>query len=152
MSASTSARDLYLEDLAVGDEFRSSEHHMDADQIISFASQFDPQPFHIDAEAAKQSFFGGLAASGWHTAALAMRLIVESVPLADGVIGAGVEVTWSSPVRPGDTLHVVSVVREILPSRSKPNQAILTVESRMLNQVGLLKQTTVSKLLAFRRR
>lgn len=142
---------LYLDDLAVGDEFRSAEHPIDAAQIIAFASEFDPQPFHTDIEKAEHSFFGGLAASGWHAAALAMKLIVQSLPLADGVIGASVEVKWLSPVRPGETLHVVSVIQEIVPSRSKPNQAILTVQTRMLNQDDLLKQTITSKMLAFKR-
>jgi len=142
---------LYLEDLAVGDEFRSAAHQIDAAQIIAFATEFDPQPFHTDPEKAEQSFFGGLAASGWHAAALAMRLMVESVPLADGLIGASVEVKWLSPVRPGETLHVISVIQEIQPSRSKPSQAILTVESRMLNQDDQLKEIITSKLLSFKR-
>ncbi len=142
---------LYLDDLAAGDEFRSSAHRIDADQIIGFASQFDPQPFHTDAELAQNSFFRGLAASGWHAAALAMKLIVESFPMADGLIGVSVEVKWSSPVRPDETLNVVSVIREIVPSRSKPEQAIVVLESRMLNQDGLLKQTITSRILAFKR-
>jgi len=152
MGVGPAGRGLYLDDLAVGDEFRSSDHELDADQIIAFASQFDPQPFHIDPVAAQDTFFRGLAASGWHSAAIAMKLLVESLPLADGVIGTGVEVAWSSPVRPDETLHVVSVVREILPSRSKPNQAIVVLESRMLNQDDVLKQTVTSKLLVFKRK
>jgi acyl dehydratase len=149
VSTAPPVRSLYLEDLAAGDEFRSSSHRIDAAQIIAFASEFDPQPFHTDPEAAKHSFFGGLAASGWHAAALAMKLIVQSFPLAGGVIGAGVEVKWLSPVRPGETLHVISTILEIVPSRSKPNQSMLIVESRMLNQDGVLKQTITSKMLAF---
>jgi acyl dehydratase len=88
---------LYLDDLAIGDTFCSGELRIEASEIIAFARQFDPQPFHVDAEAAKDTFFEGLAASGWHTMALTMRLIVESVPFANGIIGAGGEVTWPRP-------------------------------------------------------
>jgi acyl dehydratase len=152
MGVETAGRGLYLDDLAVGAEFRSADHRLDADQIIAFASEFDPQPFHIDPVAAQNTFFRGLAASGWHSAAIAMKLLVESLPLADGVIGTGVEVAWSSPVRPDETLHVVSTIREILPSRSKPHQAIVVLESRLFNQDYLLKQTVTSKILVFKRR
>ena len=152
MAATQSSPGLYLDDLSVGDEFQSSELQIDAAQIIAFASEFDPQPFHTDIEKARDSFFGGLAASGWHAAALAMKLMVQSVPLADGVIGASVEVQWLSPVRPGEKLHVISVIQKIVPSRSKPNQAIVIVESRMLNQDDVLKQIITSNMLAFKRK
>src|SRR3546814_14106024 len=93
---------VYLEDLKPGDEFRSAEHHLDADQIVSFARQFDPQPFHLDEATAKNTFFGGLAASGWHTASITMGLLVESLPFARGVIGAGCELSWPRAQRQGD--------------------------------------------------
>ena len=92
---------LYFEDLRVGQRFVSGTHLMDEEQIREFAAHFDPQPFHLDAEAAKTTLFGGLVASGWHTAAVTMRLQVQSgLPLAGGIVGAGAEVKWPSPVRP----------------------------------------------------
>jgi|HubBroStandDraft_3_1064219.scaffolds.fasta_scaffold229986_2 acyl dehydratase len=102
---------LYLEDLAAGRRFTSATHAIDAAQIKAFAGQFDPQPFHLDDETAKGTLFAGLAASGWHTAAITMRLLVESgLPLAGGIIGAGGEINWPKPTRPGDVLRVVSEI------------------------------------------
>jgi acyl dehydratase len=151
MTPNTSAALLYLEDLNVGDVFVSPEHALDARQIVDFAGQFDPQSFHLDEEAARDSFFEGLAASGWHTVALTMRLLVQSMPLARGVIGAGAEISWSQPTRPGDVLRVTSTIREIVPSRSRPDRAILVVESLTTNQHGALLQKLVSKVVAFGR-
>lgn len=144
-------RALYLDDLSVGDEFRSGEHRIDAGQIKAYARQFDPQPFHMDETAARDSFFRGLAASGWHTASITMKLLVGSLPFARGVIGAGGEIGWPRPTRPGDVLHVRSKVLEIIPSRSKPNQALVKVESLTVNQDGEVCQRLVANLLAFRR-
>jgi acyl dehydratase len=110
---------LYLEDLAPGQQYRGPRSvKVDAAQIKAFANQFDPQPFHIDEKAASGTFFKGLAASGWHTAALTMRLLVESdLSLAGGIIGAGSEdMRWPRPLRPGDELHVVSEILEVRPS------------------------------------
>ncbi|MCA0274011.1 MAG: MaoC family dehydratase [Proteobacteria bacterium] len=143
---------LYLDDVKVGDVFRSREHALDAAQIIAFASSFDPQRFHLSDEAARDSLFKGLAASGWHTASITMRLLVESLPLADGVIGAGVELSWPRPTRPGDILRAESTVTEIRPSRSKPDQAIATLETLTMNQNGEVLQRMVSKNVLFRRR
>lgn len=143
---------LYLEDLAVGDRFASAEHAMDEQQIKAFAAQFDPQPFHLDDEAAKGSLFGGLAASGWHTAAITMRLLVTSgVPLAGGVIGAGGEINWPKPTRPGDVLHVESEILEITPSRSRPDRGIVTVRNETRNQHGEVLQLFVAKMVVSRR-
>ncbi|CAM5182690.1 Acyl dehydratase OS=Castellaniella defragrans OX=75697 GN=HNR28_003330 PE=4 SV=1 [Castellaniella defragrans] len=142
---------LFLEDLVVGEEFRSREHLLDAAQIHDFACRFDPQPFHVDDEAAKDSFFQGLAASGWHTAALTMKLLVSSVPLGCGIIGAGGEIGWPRPTRPGDTLKVVSKILEIAPSRSKPDRGIVTVECLTLNQRDEVCQRMVTRLLVMRR-
>ena len=145
-------RALYLEDLSVGDRFQSGEHVLDAAQIKAFALQFDPQPFHTDEEAAKNTFFGGLAASGWHTAALTMKLLVESgIPLAEGVIGSGGELQWPKPTRPGDVLHVVSEVLDITLSRSKPGRAMVTMRCRTLNQRGEVLQYFTPKLLVHAR-
>jgi acyl dehydratase len=145
-------RALYLEDLSIGDRFQSGEHALDAAQIKAFALQFDPQPFHTDEEAAKNTFFGGLAASGWHTAAITMKLLVESgIPLAEGVIGSGGELQWPKPTRPGDVLHVVSEVLDITPSRSKPGRAMVTMRCRTLNQRGEVVQYFTPKLLVHAR-
>ena len=145
-------RALYLEDLSIGDRFQSGEHLLDAAQIKAFALQFDPQPFHTDEEAAKNTFFGSLAASDWHTAALTMKLLVESgIPLAEGVIGSGGELQWPKPTRPGDVLHVVSEVLDITPSRSKPGRAMVTMRCRTLNQCGEVLQYFTPKLLVHAR-
>jgi len=151
MIPEASNKRIYLNDLAVGDEFRSAKHLLDADQIIAFASQFDPQPFHLDAEAARDSFFQGLAASGWHTMAITMRLLVESVPFAHGIIGVGGEITWPSPTRPGDLLRVQSKVLDIKPSRSKPDRALVLVHCLTFNQDEKLRQDFTAKLLALNR-
>src|SRR5712691_8147953 len=101
------ANALFLEDLHAGQRFSSGPHTIDEAQIKEFAAQFDPQPFHLDGEAAKATLFGGLAASGWHTAAITMKLLVESgLPLGGGIIGSGGEISWPRPTRPGDTLTV----------------------------------------------
>ncbi|MDN5687413.1 MAG: MaoC family dehydratase [Brachybacterium sp.] len=142
---------LSLEDLAVGDEFRSGEHALDEAQIIEYARAFDPQPFHLDASEAESSFFGGLAASGWHTASITMRLLVDSVPIGNGVIGAGGEIAWPRPTRPTDVLHVVSTIREISPSRSRRDRGIVTMECLTLNQDGETCQRFVPKLVVLRR-
>ena len=142
---------LYLEDLHVGQRFESRPHCIDAEQIKKFAAEFDPQPFHLDETAAAGSLFGGLAASGWHTAALTMRLLVESVPLADGLVGAELELAWPKPTRPGDTLQVFSEIVDIRPSRSKPNMAIVTMRNETRDQDGDVLQTFKVKMPVFKR-
>ena len=108
-----------------------------ADQIKAFAARFDPQPFHLDEEAAEGSFFQGLAASGWHTAAITMSLLVKSgMPIAGGLIGAGGEIAWPRPTRPGDVLQVESEVLAVTPSRSRPERGMITVSSETKNQNG----------------
>ena len=141
----------YLDDLQVGERFISTTHTLDAPQIKAFASQFDPQPFHLDELAAQGTLFGGLAASGWHTAALTMKLLVGGpLRLINGVIGAGAELSWPKPTRPGDVLHVESEVVEIAPSRSRPTQGIATLRSETLNQRGEVLQKMVAKLVVQR--
>jgi len=143
---------LYLEDLKVGDRFTSPEHALDAEQIVAFARQFDPQPFHLDDEAAQATFFRGLAASGWHTAALTMRLLATGgLPLADGVIGSGGELAWPQPTRPGDVLRVETEVLEIVPSRSKPGRALVRVRCETRNQRGEVLQRFSPRLVVFSR-
>ena len=113
----------YLDDLHVGQRFLSRTYLIDAEQIKGFAGQFDPQPFHQDDELAKGTLFGGLAASGWHTAAITMRLLVDGgLPLAGGILGAGGDIAWPKPTRPGDTLQVESEVVAITPSRSRSDR------------------------------
>jgi len=143
---------LYLEDLSVGQRFTSGTYVIEAARVREFAAEFDPQPFHLDETAAQASIFKGLAASGWHTAAIAMRLLVTSgFPLANGIIGLGGEISWPRPTRPGDSLHVDSEVIDITPSRSKPNQAIVSVRSTMLNQNSEPVYVLSAKLLVFKR-
>jgi acyl dehydratase len=152
-TASSDKRVLYLDDLAVGNKFSSEGHEIDVDQIKAFATLFDPQPFHLDEEAAKATLFGGLAASGWHTAAITMRLLVTTgLPLADGIIGAGGEISWPKPTRPGDILRVESEVVEIMPSRSKPNQAMVLMRCETRNQHGDVLQKFSPKLVVAKRR
>lgn len=143
---------LYLDDLSVGQRFESGKHLMTAEDIKQFAAAYDPQPFHLDDEAAEKSLFGALAASGWHTGAVTMRLLVEGgAPIAGGVIGAGGEIVWPRPTRPGDELQVFSEVLEIKPSRSKPDRGIVTVRSETRNQRGEVVQVLTSKLVVPRR-
>ena len=142
---------LYLEDLHVGQRFVSDPHLLDADQIKKFAAEFDPQHFHLDEEAAKGSLFGSLAASGWHTAALTMRLLVESVPLADGLVGAELQLAWPKPTRPGMALQVFSEIEDIRPSRSKPDMAIVTMRNETRDQDGNVVQLFTVKMPVFKR-
>lgn len=148
----TTALVRYLDDLQVGDRFTSAEHALDEAQIKAFATQFDPQPFHLDHEAAKATLFGGLAASGWHTAAITMRLLVGGgLPLAGGIIGAGGEISWPNPTRPGDVLHVETEVLSVTPSRSRPERGMVTVRSETRNQHGDVLQLSITKLVVPRR-
>ena len=151
MAAAENSNPLYLEDLYVGQRFISKEFRMDTAGIKAFAAAFDPQPFHLDETAAANSFFQGLAASGWHTAAVTMRLIVESVPFAGGLVGLGGVLEWPRATRPGDVLHVESEILEIKPSRTKPDRGIATVRIVTLNQTGERAQEFTVKILAFSR-
>ena len=143
---------LYLDDLHTGQRFTSGTYALDEAQIIEFAREFDPQPFHLDAAAAKRTLFDGLAASGWHTAAITMRLNVDGrLPIAGGLVGLGGEIAWPKPTRPGDVLHVESEVVEVAPSRSRPDRGTVTVRSETRNQRGEVVQVTTVKLLVPRR-
>lgn len=125
---------------------------IDENDILKFAREYDPQPFHLDHQAAKATIFKGLAASGWQTAALTMRMLADGgLPIATGIIGVGCEIAWRYPVRAGDELRVESEVLEIAPSRSRPNQAIVTIRTETRNQSGEIVQVLTSKLLAFAR-
>jgi len=145
-------KELYLEDFTVGQRFLSATHRIDADQIKAFASRFDPQPFHTDDVAAQTSFFKGLAASGWHTAAITMSLLVKSdMLIAGGLIGAGGEISWPRPTRPGDVLQVESEILAVTPSRSRPERGTITVKSETRNQNGEVLQVLTSKMLVWRK-
>lgn len=148
----TQMEQLYLDDLHVGQRFTSGNYVIEAARIKTFAAEFDPQPFHLEEAAAEASVFKGLAASGWHTAAAAMRLLVTGgLPFASGVVGLGGEIAWPKPTRPGDTLHVESEIVEITPSRSKPHQGIVTVRGTMFNQNQEAVYVLTAKLLVPRR-
>jgi acyl dehydratase len=143
---------LHLEDFAVGQTFGSGRLKVDAEQIKAFASEFDPQPFHLDELSARRTFFKGLAASGWHTAALTMRLLVDS-PLkpAAGIIGSGGDIAWPRPVRPGDELRVESEIIEVRPSQSRPDRGTITMRTTTLNQDGEAVQVLTANLIVMRR-
>jgi acyl dehydratase len=139
----------YLEDFAVGQTFGSGRLRVDKEQIKAFAAEFDPQPFHLDEDAARDTIFRGLAASGWHTAAVTMRLLVESeIEPAGGIVGAGFdEFRWPRPVRPGDELHIESEVLEVRPSRSRSNQGLIKVRTTTLNQNDEAVQVQIANLV-----
>jgi len=144
----------YLEDLAPGQLYKSpGSIRVDAERILSFAAEFDPQPFHLDEEAARATFFRGLVASGWHTAAVSMRLIVDSeLRPAGGVIGAGFDdMQWPGPVRPGDELRVEIEVLEVRPSKSRPEQGMIKIRASTLNQKGKPVQVSIGNLVVLRR-
>lgn len=143
---------LYLEDFHVGQRFTSGTHALDSAQIKAFAARFDPQPFHLSETDADNSFFQGLAASGWHTASITMSLLVKSgMPIAGGLIGAGGEITWPRPTRPGDVLQAESEVLAVTPSRSKPGRGMITVRTETRNQKGEVVQILTSKMLVWRK-
>jgi len=143
----------YLEDYAVGQKYGSGRLTVDPARVKTFAAEFDPQPFHLDEEAAKATLFRGLAASGWHTAALTMRLLVESdLKPAGGIIGAGFdEMRWPKPVRPGDELHLEIEILEVRPSKSRPEQGMVKVRTTTYNQADEPVQISVGNLVVKRR-
>lgn len=143
---------LYLNDLTVGDFYVSGKFHLDADQIKTFAGQFDPQPFHMPEKAAQDSVFSGLIASGWQTAAITMKLLGESIPLDNAIISAGQEIKWPNPARPGDDLQVVSEVVSITASESKSDRGLVTIRTETFNQCGQQLQHLIAKFVVFRRK
>lgn len=143
---------LTLDDFEPGQRFTTGTYALEVAEIQAFAAQFDPQPFHLDAEAAKSSIFGGLVASGWHTAAITMRLLVTSgIPIAGGIIGASGEIKWPAPARPGDVLQVHGEVIEITPSRSRPERGMVTTRNETRNQHGDVLQIMTARLVVPRR-
>ncbi|MPW42863.1 MaoC family dehydratase [Acinetobacter guerrae] len=143
---------LYLEDLNVGDRFISREYEMSIDEIKQFAGQYDPQPFHLDEESAKGSpIFQGLAASGWHTAAVTMRLWTECFPIQGGLIGSESSLRWPRPTRPGDKIHVEVEITAIVPSKTKNDRGIVSYITQALNQNGDVLLISTTKIVVFRK-
>jgi acyl dehydratase len=143
----------FLEDFAAGQKFASGRLRVEAERMKRFAAEFDPQPFHLDEQAGARSIFGGLAASGWHTAALTMRLLVESdLKPAGGIVGAGFdEFRWPRPVHAGDELHLEIEVLEVRPSKSRPQRGMVKIRTTTLNQRGEAVQVSVGNLMVPRR-
>jgi acyl dehydratase len=145
-------KELYFEDLKTGDKFQSETFAVPAREIIEFAEKFDPQKFHLHTKSAERSIFKGLVASGWHTAAITMRLFVRTLNFAEGAIGLGVdELRWPSAVRPGDVLHVETDILEARPSRSKPDHGVIRLRNVTMNQRGEVVQTMSAHALVPRR-
>jgi len=143
---------LYLDDLRVRQRFTSGSHALSADRIKAFAAEFDPQPFHLDEVLASQSVFKGLAASGWHTAAITMRLLVDGgMPIGDGIVGVGGEIARPRPTRPGDVLRVETEIMEIAPSRTRPDRGIVTIRCETRNHKDDIVQTLLAKVVVPRR-
>ncbi|VVN00127.1 hypothetical protein PS662_03302 [Pseudomonas fluorescens] len=142
---------LYLDDLRLDQAFESDPVRVVPEAMLAFAREYDPQPFHLRAEDGALSVFGGLAASGWNTAALTMKMLVASVPLADGIIGLGIELSWPTPTYPDDVLRLFSTVQAIDPSASKPDRGVVTLFMETLNQNDKVVQRATGKLLVFRR-
>lgn len=148
----TANQGYFLDDLRIGQVFESAAMTVRPEDIVRFAREFDPQPFHLDDAAARDTLFGGLAASGWHTAALTMRLLLDGgAPIVGGVVGAGGEISWPRPLRPGDEIRVRSEVLAIVPSRSRPDRGRVTLRSETLNQHGEVVQVLIANLVAPRR-
>jgi acyl dehydratase len=145
--------ELYLEDLHIGDRFGSGAIEVTEESIIAFARDFDPQQFHLDVKAAKESIFKGLAASGWHTAAMSMKLFVTGeLRLAGGSIGLGVdELRWPKPVRPGDVLRLETEILDVRASRSKPDRGIIRIRNVTTNQRREVVQTFTAFVMVRRR-
>jgi acyl dehydratase len=143
----------FLEDFAVGQVFKTGRKRVDKDEIFAFAKEYDPQPYHLDEAAARKSPFAGLAASGWHTAAMTMRLLVDGeFKPAGGILGVGFdELSWPRAVRPGDELHVHSEVLEVRPSKSKPDRGMIRVRNTTFNQNDEPVQIFTGNLLVPRR-
>ena len=142
---------IYLDDIRVGDCFISRSYTLDKESLLNFARQYDPQPFHLDDAQAQHTLFKGLAASGWQTAAISMRLWTEAVPIANGLIGVESQVKWPMPTRAGDALHVEIKVTDIALSKSKPNMGIVSYHSQTKNQHGQVVQDSMTKIVVFRR-
>lgn len=142
----------YFDDLSSGERLQSGQYIVTEEEIIKFAREFDPQPFHLDKAVARQTMFEGLIASGWHTAAITMRLFVQTFNFAEGAIGLGVdELRWPIAVRPDDVLQVETEIVDLRPSRSKPSHGIVRLRNATTNQRGEIVQTMAASALVLRR-
>src|SRR6202022_3132887 len=142
----------YFEDVKAGERFKSATYQVSEEQIISFAREFDPQPFHLDKAVARQTMFESLIASGWHTAAITMRLFVRTLNFAEGAIGLGVdELRWPNAVRPGDLLKVETEIVDVRPSKSKPKHGIIRLRNVTTNQNGEIVQTMFANAMVPRK-
>jgi len=145
-------KERYFEDLKAGDRFKSDAYKVSEEQIVSFAREFDPQPFHLDQTVARQTMFKDLIASGWHTAAITMRLFVQTLNFAEGAIGLGVdELRWPNAVKPGDELQVETEIVDLRESRSKPSHGIVRLRNVTMNQRCEVVQTMTASALVLRR-
>ena len=146
-------KEQYLEDFFVGQVFNSSRIKVEKDEIVEFGKRFDPQPYHVDEAAARDTVFRGLAASGWHTAAMTMRILVDGdFKPAGGIIGVGFdELSWPRPVRPGDELHAKSEVLDVRPSKSRPDRGLIRVKTTTFNQNDDVVQVYTGNLIVPRR-
>src|SRR5437667_2209665 len=145
-------KDYYFNDLKVGDRFKSEPLEVTEKQVIEFAHKFDPQMFHLTRKSAERTIFKGLVASGWHTAAMTMRLFVQTLNFAEGAIGLGVdELRWPNAVRPGDALKVETEILDLRESRSKPTHGIVRIRNVTTNQRGEVVQTMFASALVLRR-
>ncbi len=143
-------REWYFEDFAIGQTFQTATYQITKDEIIEFASQFDPQFFHTDEIAAKNSLFGGLAASGWHTAAISMKLLIEAEPkVAGGMIGTRIELAWPKPTYPNDILQVFSLITEI--EDSHPKRGFIIMKSETKNHKDEVVMVQTARILVFKK-
>src|SRR2546425_2395938 len=143
----------YYDDLKVGDRFRSETFQVKEKELIEFGHKFDPQMFHLSRKSAERTIFKGLIASGWHTAAITMRLFVQTLNFAEGAIGLGVdELRWPNPVRPGDVLQVETEIVHLRPSRSKPRHGIIRLRNTTRNQRVEVVQSMMASALVPRRK
>ena len=142
---------LYLDDLSVGQRFSGGARTLDEESIREFASQYDPQPFHLDPEAAAETLFGQLVASGWHTAGVTMRLQVETVPIAGGLVGASAAIDWPRPTLPGDVLRIEVEILEVRPSRSRPDRGLVRMVTETKNQRDEVVQVVTATIVVPRR-
>ncbi len=143
---------LYLDDLHIGDRFSSATYTLEKDKLFEFASEYDPQPFHLDDDFAKDTLFNGLAASGWQTASITMKLWTQTLNVANGLIGIDCHLKWPTPTRAGDTLRVEAEIIDIQHSKSKPNMGIVTYHSLTKNQHDQVVQDTTTKIVVFKRK
>jgi acyl dehydratase len=142
----------YFDDLKKGDRFRSEPLKVTEKQIIEFAHKFDPQMCHLSRKTAKRTLFEGLIASGWHTAAMTMRLFVQTLNFAEGAIGLGVDgLRWPNAVRPDDVLTIETEILKLRPSRSKPGYGIIRLRNVTTNQSGEIVQTMLASAMVQRR-